>query len=529
MGGLKLVLLTGILLASNAGAQCPLQTLDNPAGMAGDFFGAAVAVDDGWAAISANWSDLVALDGGEVRVFEDLGGAWTKVQTLTGSAIHDYSIFGLSIDLVGDRLVVGADGEAYFFQRVAGVWIEQQRLVPIGSADPGPAYDVVLDGDHLLIGYPTDSKDANRAGAVYAYLWNGGSYSQVQRLTASDKAALKQFGGSIAVQGDRMLVGSSTYYGSHGSAYVFANSGPGPWVETAVLKGNGPHPDLTDAFGRSVALHGDTAFIGAPSEDTTLAGVSGAVYVFELRLGVWGNTAKFLGDPLVPEDGVGLEIELFGDVALVASGTGLTKPGRIHLVQRYANTWISTGFFQTPQPSGPGDSFGTSVDLDGDILFVGDTYAPTPGAATGAAHVLRMHDVPPAGATLTAAPSCLSVAGGGIQTLGIDGGNGLGGMSYWILGSLSGTNPGFSIQGLAVPLNIDAYLLFTVSQPGALPLFGGAASLDGAGTATALFVLVAASSPGLVGLRAHHAFAAYDPFSAAITHVSNPVSLDFQP
>jgi len=93
-----------------------------------------------------------------------------------------------------------------------------------------------------------------------------------------------------------------------GAAYVFARSG-GVWSEQAYLKAS--NPGLSDLFGWSVALSGDTVLIGAYTEDSSATGVNGnqadnsavnagAAYVFELPNSVTYCTAGTSTNGCVP-------------------------------------------------------------------------------------------------------------------------------------------------------------------------------------------------------------------------------------
>ena len=513
-----LSLLFGVVCVTGAHGQCVLENIDNPLLGQGDFFGGNVAVHGAHAAVSSNWSDLIAPDAGLVHMYEDTGAGWAETQTVAGSAIGPSSIFGVSLDLVGDRLVVGAFAEAYVFVLQAGVWNQIQRIVPSGSSDVGLTSAVLIDGDQLFLGYPADSADANRAGAVYAFKWQADHYNQVDRMTASDMATLKQFGTAIAKDGGRMVIGSSTYIGGPGSAYVLEEDAYG-WNEVAILEGSDAEPGEVDRFGSSTALRGDVAFVGA----------SGLAYVFEFDGSAWVETDKLGDEPDVLCGEYGTEIDFYGDVVLISSCTSLSDNGKIHLVQKDGNGWISTGTFQAPAPPDEDDGFGGSMDVDGNTLFVGNYLDPKPGISFGEFFVYRMPDIPPPGATLLAAPSCLSVSAGGSQTLEFAAGSALGAKDYWVLGSLSGTSPGITSGSFLLPLNPDPYFLYTVSHPGSLPLVAGFSVLDAEGAATVQFQAEAGALTAAAGLRAHHAVVVFDLATLTVHHTSNAVSLDFAP
>lgn len=107
-------------------------------------------------------------------------------------------------------------------------------------------------------------------------------------------------------------------------------------------------------------------------------------------------------------------------------------------------------------------------------------------------------------------PDQLSVSAGGSQTIAIQPGTNFAGMFHLLLGTLSGTTPGVSIESNVLPLNIDVYFLQTLTSPNAPPLAGSFGVLDGSGTASASFTLPPSGNPVLVGLTVNHAYVVLD-------------------
>ena len=76
-----------------------------------------------------------------------------------------------------------------------------------------------------------------------------------------------------------------------------------------------------------------------------------------------------------------------------------------------------------------------------------------------------------------------------------------------LLGSTSGTQPGFDLRGLRLPLNPDRFLRFTFLSPNGLQFSNSAGLLDGEGRAEALLSLTPATWANLVGV--HFDFVAF--------------------
>jgi hypothetical protein len=139
---------------------------------------------------------------------------------------------------------------------------------------------VSVSGDTAVIGAWGDD---DRRGAAYIFTRNGSTWAQQAKLTASDAAAGDHFGQSVSVSGDTAVVAADwdDDAGSNsGSAYVFKRSGS-TWTQQAKLTAS--DAAAGDEFGVSVSVSGDTAVVGASSNDDA-GSASGSAYVFDLAL-----------------------------------------------------------------------------------------------------------------------------------------------------------------------------------------------------------------------------------------------------
>jgi hypothetical protein len=213
------------------------------------------------------------------------------------SVVGDTIVVGAS-----HRDLTGPDAGAVFvFTRVAGAWIQTQQIT---ASDPGGGdwfgRVAVLseDASWLFAGTHYDDDVATNSGAVYALQLQGATYVQVQKLKASDAGSGDIFGKWIDVSGTTLLVGSwmdDDLGGDAGSAYVFDWVG-GVWTQSQkLLASDGRAGDL---FGKSVAIEGDRLVVGAYLADVLAQTNSGAVYLFERQAGAFMQTNK-----VVPEDG----------------------------------------------------------------------------------------------------------------------------------------------------------------------------------------------------------------------------------
>lgn len=257
-------------------------------------FGWSVAIDGDTLAAGAP----VEPGGGAVYVFRRTGALWRLESRLqrAGSAG-----LGLSVALSGDRLVVGdpgasngvtASGGAFVFERSGTTWTEAAQLFA-SHGDDGHEFgrSLAIDGPRVLVGAARAAPEAR--GAAYVFTWNGASWTQEARLSASDGVNVDQFGTAVDLEGDLAIVGVPDHMSSNGAAYVFERSGS-TWTERQKLQPAGGVAPYS--FGAAVALDGERVIVGAPRDG--LAGeMTGSVRVFARTAGAWSETQV-----LVPPD-----------------------------------------------------------------------------------------------------------------------------------------------------------------------------------------------------------------------------------
>ena len=213
----------------------------------------------------------------------------------------------------------------------------------------------------------------------------------------ADGAASDLFGYSVDLDGDTALVGAiSDDVGANtnqGSAYVFTRSGS-TWTQEAKLTaGDGA---VGDRFGSSVALDGDTALVGAYPDAVGGNSYQGSAYVFTRSGNTWTQQAKLVAADGAASDYFGWSVAVDGDTALVGAvldAVGANSfQGSVYVFARSGTTWTQ----QAELTAGDGetyDLFGTSVALDGDTALVG-AYGDNVGAASdqGSAYVFTRSD-----------------------------------------------------------------------------------------------------------------------------------------
>jgi hypothetical protein len=343
---------------------------------AGDSFGISVAISGDTAVVGAKGNDDAGDNSGSAYVFVRSGGSWSQQAKLTADDAAIGDLFGYSVAISSDTVVVGAyqdddagtsSGSAYVFVRSGGSWSQQAKL----TADDAAADDlfgisVAISDDTTVIGAQYD----DNSGSAYVFVRSGGSWSQQAKLIASDAAAGDWFGGSVAINGDTVVVGAhgdDTWDNQSGSAYVFFRSG-GSWSQQAKLTG-GELSAAYDWFGGSVAINGDTAVVGAEGNDDAGSN-SGSAYVFVRRSDGWSQQAKLTAGDAAAGDSFGISVAISGDTAVVGAYKHNIWTGSVYVFDRSGGSWSQQAKLTTGDAAA-GAAFGYSVAISGDTAVVG--------------------------------------------------------------------------------------------------------------------------------------------------------------
>ncbi len=319
--------------------------------------------------------------------------------------------FGWSVAVSGDTMVVGANGHdttpnsginigaAYVFVRSGGSWVQQAKLqAGDGASGDEFGYSVAISGDTIVVGSWRSNAPTSNSGAAYVFTRTGTTWTQQQKLTASDGAADDEFGISVAVSGNTIAVGSHradqpSGSGDAGAVYTFNRSGT-VWTQTQKLIPNGA-PLFSDFLGFSVALSGETLVAGASGDQDPARTNRGTVYVYSRNGGTWSQQQKLIvpdnpNNP--PSTQLGSSVAIDGDT--IVSGalgdtptTGQPNHGSAYIFVRNGTNWS----LQQKLNSSDGatsDFFGWSVAVRGDTVAVGARFDDTTaGADAGGAYV----------------------------------------------------------------------------------------------------------------------------------------------
>ncbi|MFN8004776.1 MAG: putative Ig domain-containing protein, partial [Acidobacteriota bacterium] len=372
---------------------------------ADDLLGHAVALDGDTALIGAPYDDVMEQDQGSAYVFVRNGETWTQQARLVANDGANLDLFGWAVALDGDTALIGAyngpgtastdQGAAYVFVRNGTVWTQQKRLNASDGVMAGLyATALAISGDTALVGAPDFRTNANFApGTVYVYVRNGTDWTQQTKLFASDIGNNDRFGSAIALQGNTALIGApsnAVTVLNQGAAYIFVRNGSS-WTQQMPILTAGTDAHVDDAFGNAVALNGGKALIGTPGYGND---DSGKVYLFQHGASGWALTDSLRPPNPTPSEVFGMSVAMNGSTTVIGASLRLFAPGIDH---RSAYVYLYAGEFFLLRHLGPDlgsaeDRFGYAVAVDGNTVLVGAYRANITAADQGAAYVFTVHD-----------------------------------------------------------------------------------------------------------------------------------------
>ncbi len=246
---------------------------------------------------------------------------------------------------------------------------------------------VAVSGNVAIVGAP----NASVSGAAYVYARQGNGWAlQAALLPSNPTGYFDEFGTSVAIHGNTAVVGApgrqSRPYVPTGAAYVFERFGQS-WREVAIL--TSPLPLAGAWFGHSVGLHGSTAVVGAPYYYGDSTGASGAAFVFERRGDRWVEAAELSSPSSAPGpyDGFGWDVAISGPSVVIGAPServaGLDGAGAVYTFEPHGSRWELQSSLVASDPVYLGHH-GISVAIDGNSIIAGAVGAGSPG--TGAAY-----------------------------------------------------------------------------------------------------------------------------------------------
>ena len=241
----------------------------------------------------------------------------------------------------------------------------------ITASDGGYGFggDIAHVADTAIITKPWDSL---YAGAAYVFFKDGPIWIEQQKLTASDSYDGLNFGHSVDFDGDTVVIGAYGLSNNYtGAAYVFVKDGSS-WIEQAKLLPPGNFNEYEESlFGESVAVSGDTIFVGARLDDEK-GNNAGAAYVFQREGSSWSFYDKLTAVDGSDSDYFGCSIALEEDIVLIGAygdDDNGSNSGSAYVYARSNGVWSEQAKLTTSD-SAANDWFGLSLDLSGETAVI---------------------------------------------------------------------------------------------------------------------------------------------------------------
>src|SRR6202011_4377958 len=279
---------------------------------------------------------------GAAYVFENQCGQWTQAKETTASDGAQNDSFGYSVGISVDTVVVGAKnkslssstGSVYIFERNQGgteSWGPVQEIpAPNGISSFGQS--VGIDGDTLVVGANT----SNNVGATYIFERNQGgteNWGQVTALATSDAAPSDQFGFSVGISADTVVVGALGKNSGAGAAYIFERNQGGAETWGQVKELTAGDAVVSDQFGFAVGINIDTVVIGAENKSVG----TGAAYIFERNQGGaenWGQVKELTAGDAVVSDQFGFAVGINIDTVVIGAENKNVGTGAAYIFAR---------------------------------------------------------------------------------------------------------------------------------------------------------------------------------------------------
>ena len=284
----------------------------------------------------------------------------------------------------------GSDvGAVYVYRRSGSLWLLETDLVGLAAEDRlGAAVDI--DPQRAIVGATQTDLPGGPLGYAQILRRSGTSWVVEGTLSPSVAPAIARYGTSVAIDGDLALVGDlrdgATPTGATGAAYVYRRDGSS-WSEEAKLVAS--LGQVSASFGSSVALRGERALVGAPQEN---AGRGGA-YLFERSPSGWTELQRLEVPDGFVFDQFGVSVALTDSVACVGDifGPGGAGHGAVRVFVDVGSVWEELGSLipsnAVVQPFGDQAQFAAALDVDGERLVVGAPFDELSGSRTGTGFV----------------------------------------------------------------------------------------------------------------------------------------------
>jgi hypothetical protein len=273
-------------------------------------------------------------DGGVVMIYEASANAWHEVFVHHGECDDQ---LGTSVAIDG---ALAAAGSPYryrvlVFERGTTGWSVTAELTPPDGFPPGFGEAVDVEGDRIAVGAPGD---ASSPGCVYVFARSGSGWAFEQKLEASDGRAGDELGKAVVLEAGWLLAGmpgrdaTANPLFEHGEVRVWSR-GSGTWQSEGALE----TPVLPSGarFGSAIAGQGPYCVVGAPgAQRAFLYDRRGSSWIGMQGLASWSDSQSFA-----------TSVALAGsEVCFIGDPTDGSKASEAGVVYEFSGTLLAEAF-----------------------------------------------------------------------------------------------------------------------------------------------------------------------------------------
>ena len=330
------------------------------------------------------------------QIFADSASEFEKVIPIE---IDDNDKFGEAIAIDGSTMIVGAPyeesggssiGAAYIYKFSGNSWVEDAKLVhsDAGNGD-NFGFSVAISGNLVIVGATgEDLNGGSNNGAAYIFAnTSGNNWVEQTKIFASDTVSYETFGNAVSISGNLAVIGarSSEISGivRAGAAYVFANTSGNTWIEQTKVSGG--VPTINRYLGHSVTIDGNVMVVGSYGDATYFSG-GGAAYIYaNTSANIWAEQAVITQSDQTSNDEFGNAVSLSGNLLLVGARGDDVEGAAYIFANTSGNTWVEQAKLE-PSDGEQGDVFGYSVVLSGNLAVIGAYQNSELGTDAGAVY-----------------------------------------------------------------------------------------------------------------------------------------------
>lgn len=263
----------------------------------------------------------------------------------------------------------------------------EQKLTAVDFDNSDRFGDVVdVSGTYSVVGSSLDDDKGTDSGSVYVYYFTGTSWKQHAKLTANDGSQGDNFGYSVAISGNTIVVGAPFDDNKSGvdagAIYIFEKDSTNKWIQKNKLTPS--DVKAYDNFGFSVDIDGNYIVAGAYLSDAS-GSESGSAYIFNKSLSNWSLQKKLTASNATWGDRFAQSVAISGKTVVVGApnvsktysddwGTNkLVNSGAVYHFSLENNNWVEKQVLFASDAKAYA-IFGYSVDVNVNTLVVGAPY-----------------------------------------------------------------------------------------------------------------------------------------------------------